>query len=129
VSLAALAALVPAGGGVTATAAPPPRDGVVDLLTDANAEIIGSPGVQIATGGGDLNGDGRGDILVGSPSAGSVSALAGRVQPVDVDLAAPGRLAFARIDGAAPSDGFGFSVAGVGDVNGDGTADILAGAP
>ena len=125
--IAALAAVVLAGGGAAATASPPPRDGVVDLLTEANAEIIGPGGLLAIGGGGDVNGDGRGDILVGF--SGSVWALAWRAQPVDVDLAAPGPLALARIDGAASGDRLGTSVALAGDLNGDGAADILVGAP
>jgi hypothetical protein len=139
--LAALLALVAAAG---AAAAPPPRDGVVDLLTAANAEIVGPAararigGVGAVGGGGDLNGDGRAEALLGSPQvspagrerAGSVWVLAGRAQPVDVDLAAPGPLALARIDGAAPSDELARSrVAVAGDVNGDGFPDVLVGAP
>ena len=138
--LAVLLALAAAAG---ADAAPPPRDGVVDLLTAANAEIVGpSARARIgglgAGGGGDLDGDGRAEVLVGSPQvgpagrerAGSVWALAGRAQPADVDLAAPGPLALARIDGAAPFDELSRSAPAVaGDVNGDGRPDVLAGAP
>ena len=135
--LAALIAMSLAGA---AAAAPPPSDGVVDLLTAANAEIVGpSAGASVGAvgGGGDVNGDGRADVLVGSyqvspagrERAGSVWVLAGRRQPADVDLAAPGPLALARIDGAAPFDELArTSVSVAGDVNGDGVADILAGA-
>ena len=66
----------------------------------------------------------------GRERAGSVWVLAGRAQPVDVDLAAPGPLALARIDGAAPFDELARSrVAVAGDVNGDGAPDVLVGAP
>jgi hypothetical protein len=137
-SIGALLGLIVASA---ASAAPPPSDGVVDLLTAANAEIVG-PSANARTrtvgGGGDVNGDGLADVLVGSPEvsaagrprAGSVWVLAGRAQPADVDLAAPGPLALARIDGAAAFDDLGrFSVTVAGDVNGDRVADILVGAP
>ena len=136
-----LTTLVAMSLAATATATPPPSDGVVDLPTAANAEIVGpSAGARIGAvgGGGDVNGDGRGDVVVGSyevspagrERAGSVWVLAGRKQPADVDLAAPGPLALARIDGAAPSDELArTSVTVAGDVNGDGVADILIGAP
>jgi FG-GAP repeat len=137
-SIGALLGLIVAAA---ASAAPPPSDGVVDLLTAANAEIVG-PSANARTrtvgGGGDVNGDGLADVLVGSPEvgptgrprAGWVWVLAGRTQPADVDLAAPGPLALARMDGAAPFDELArFSVAVAGDVNGDGAADILMGAP
>ena len=136
-----LTALVAVSLTATTTAAPPPPDGVVDLLTAANAEIVGpSAGARVGAvgGGGDVNGDGRADVLVGSyqvspagrERAGSVWVLAGRTRPADVNLAAPGPLALARIDGAAPYDELArTSVTVAGDVNGDGVADILVGAP
>ena len=136
-----LAALLGLTAAATVAAAPPPSDGVVDLLTAANAEIVGpSAGARVGAvgGGGDVNGDGRADVLVGSSQvspagrerAGSVWVLAGRAQPADVDLAAPGPLALARIDGAAPFDELGQrSVTVAGDINADGVADILVGAP
>ena len=136
-----LAALLGLTVAATAAAAPPPSDGVVDLLTAANAEIVGPSAnarVGAVGGGGDVNGDGRADVLVGSSQvspagrerAGSVWVLAGRTQPADVDLAAPGPLALARIDGAAPFDELGQrSVTVAGDINADGVADILVGAP
>ena len=135
-SFGALLGLTVAAG---AGAAPPPSDGVVDLLTAANAEIVGPSAnarVGAVGGGGDVNGDGRADVLVGSSQvsplgrerAGSVWVLAGRTQPADVNLAAPGPLVPARIDGAAPFDELGQrSVTVAGDVNADGVADILVG--
>ena len=124
-----------------AAGAPPPRDGVVDLLTAASAEVAGpvaNARIGAVGGGADVTGDGRADALVASPQvspagrerAGAVWVLAGRAQPADVDLAAPGPLAPARIDGAAPFDELGrTSVAIGGDVDGDGRPDVLAGAP
>jgi len=87
-------------------------------------------------GAGDVNGDGHADVLVGVPGAdnegradsGSAYVVFGKADPASIDLARLGARGF-RIDGAAPNDRAGFSVAGAGDVNGDGHADVLVGVP
>jgi FG-GAP repeat len=87
-------------------------------------------------GPGDVNGDGRADALIGAHYAdknaredsGSAYVVYGRAAPTDLDLAALGRAGF-RIDGAATGDGAGWAVAGAGDLNADGRADLLVGAP
>jgi FG-GAP repeat len=113
----------------------------VNLLQRANliridgAAAGDNAGVSVA-GAGDVNGDGRGDVLVGAHFAdnnaradsGSAYVVFGRAAPAAVDLAALGP-AGVRIDGAAAGDNAGWSVAGAGDLNGDGRADVLVGAP
>ena len=92
-------------------------------------------GVAVA-GAGDVNGDGLDDVLVGADLAdnngrsgsGSAYVVFGRRAADNVDLADLGEAGF-RIDGAASSDGAGASVAGAGDMNGDGLDDLLVGAP
>ncbi|HET7854956.1 MAG TPA: integrin alpha [Gaiellaceae bacterium] len=87
-------------------------------------------------GAGDWNGDGRGEVLVGAHFAGtngrkfsgSAFVVLGKTGAQPVDLAVPGQTGF-RINGAARGDGVGWSVAGAGDVNGDGRPDALLGAP
>ncbi|MFN8123634.1 MAG: putative Ig domain-containing protein [Thermoleophilia bacterium] len=85
---------------------------------------------------GDVNADGLADAVLGAPladpagrtDAGSAYVVFGSATPSDVDLAAPGARGF-RMDGGTPGEAAGVSVAGAGDVNGDGRADVVAGAP
>ncbi len=93
-------------------------------------------------GAGDVNGDGVADVVVGAvgahnnarPSSGSAYVLYGQrtADPADVDLAAITTTQATRgmrIDGAAPGDDAGYSVAGVGDLNGDGVDDLAISSP
>jgi len=90
---------------------------------------------QSVAGAGDVNGDGKADVIIGAPRAdpngrdlsGSSYVVYGSATPTDIDLGTLGAAGF-RIDGAATYDLSGFSVAGAGDVNGDGTADVIIGA-
>ncbi len=87
-------------------------------------------------GAGDVNGDGRPDVIVGAPAAdnngrqdsGSAYVVFGGAAGGTVDLAALGGAGF-RMDGGAPGDRAGSSVAGAGDWNADGRPDVLVGAP
>jgi len=85
--------------------------------TQAGARL----GHSVASAG-DVDGDGRDDVLVGAPGQGAAYLF----------LGSPSGLAFApawsRDAGQAGSQ-FGFSVAPAGDVNGDGYGDVLVGAP
>ncbi len=86
-------------------------------------------------GAGDVNGDGFADLLIGAsgadpaskPVAGSSFVVFGKTDSDSVALASLGGAGF-RIDGASAFDYSGISVSGVGDVNGDGMADLLVGA-
>jgi len=85
---------------------------------------------------GDVNGDGRDDVIVGAPLAdgggrhdsGSAYVIYGGHRPGNLDLANLGTAGF-RIDGARKNDHAGLSVAGAGDLNGDGIDDVIVGAP
>ncbi|WP_444455072.1 integrin alpha [Rhodobacter capsulatus] len=81
---------------------------------------------------GDINGDGRDDLMIGASSDGAVwvifgqatSAFPNRVDPATLSP----DLGFV-IQGAADGSCLGASLAAAGDVNGDGFGDILIGAP
>ncbi len=87
---------------------------------------------------GDINNDGKADLLFGAPDADPSSrAAAGSAYVVfgaasfaaSVDVTALTGTNGFRIDGAVAGDGLGFSVAAAGDVNNDGFDDVLLGAP
>ena len=84
------------------------------------------------SGAGDVNGDGLADLIVGAPGAGSEGGesyvVFGKADSAAVNLGALGNGGF-RLDGIDLEDFSGFSVSGAGDVNGDGLADLIVGAP
>jgi hypothetical protein len=86
---------------------------------------------------GDMNGDRRGDVIVGARPGlvfdinrgrGGAFVVFGRRSHAPVDLTHLGRRGF-RIRGRRATDEAGSSVASAGDVNGDGTPDVVVGAP
>jgi hypothetical protein len=82
---------------------------------------------------GDINGDGHDDIMVhsfdyGQPEVCIIFGKASTAKVVDVDLSNLGSAGI-MIKGTRCCYQLGFSVAKVGDVNGDGRNDILIGAP
>ena len=96
------------------------------------------------SGAGDLNGDGFNDIIIGAPYANNNghpydrSQFAGGAYVVfghaadnaaGMNLSALDGTNGFQIVGAHPGDWAGYSVSGAGDVNGDGFADIVIGAP
>jgi hypothetical protein len=109
--------------------------GEVILDLDANATFDGrSAGDRLGwsvAGVGDVNGDGTDDVLVGAIGSDANGNQSGSVYLVHGTVFGqfPLRLADARIDGRASGDRFGWSVAGGGDVDGDGVDDFAVGAP
>jgi len=92
---------------------------------------------------GDINGDGIGDLIVGAygadpngnDAAGSSYVVFGRNTanvgnfPASLALSSLNGTNGFRLDGAATGDASGYSVSAAGDINGDGTDDLIVGAP
>jgi hypothetical protein len=120
------------------------RDGVADIVTSAPTKdvggakagrvyvystrsgtllwsVSGSPGDQLGIGieaAGDVNRDGVPDVVASAPGAGKAYVYSGVDGHVLLTLAAE-----------RSSDNFGRHVSGVGDINHDGHADVIVGAP
>jgi hypothetical protein len=113
-----------------------PVTGKLDLDKAPGLRIVGAAakgqlGLAVAPAG-DVNGDKLADVVIGAPNvaggAGAAYVVAGRAETGTIDLAAPGA-ALQTIAGGAAGDGLGTSVAGLGDVDGDGVSDVAVGSP
>jgi hypothetical protein len=79
-------------------------------------------------GAGDINGDGYDDVIIGAFVNDAGGTDAGRAY-VYLGSDQMDNIKDAILTGAAPGDWFGLSLAAAGDVNGDGYADLIVGAP
>ena len=98
---------------------------------NADRTWIGAPGERFGhavAAVGDLDGDGREDLAVGAPYADNTGADAGRVYIFLGADPLPGA-ADIVLDGPQPGGRFGWSIAGLGDFDGDGRDDLAVGAP
>lgn len=98
----------------------------------AVATIEGSGAGEFVAVLGDTDGDGRSDLLLGDPQDGAHGYATGGawVVPGPLNGSVEARaVAVAQLVGEAQDDQAGWAVAGPGDVDGDGFADVLVGAP
>ena len=119
---------------------------VLSELTGADGFAIAAPDSAAAagysvSGAGDLNGDGFADFVIGAPelngtgkddySVGGAYVVFGRAGPfpATLPLTELDGTNGLRIRGEKAYDYAGTSVSGAGDVNGDGFADLIIGAP
>jgi hypothetical protein len=96
--------------------------------------ILNSDSLNSVGGAGDVNGDGLDDIVVGdgggNAAAGVSYVIFGKstLTPISLDGFGAGQPGGFAINGVRADDFSGVAVAGAGDVNGDGLADVIIGA-
>ena len=122
-----------------------PQPASLDLSTLDGSNGFRIAGVDIgdrtgwSVGGGDVNGDGLGDLILGARSAGATAGPSGKGEAVVVFgsdqgfapifyLTSIDGISGFRILGSAASDRAGSSVSAAGDLDGDGFGDFLVGA-
>ena len=108
-------------GSLSGLPATPSWVGPAAIGTGIHAPSVGSAG--------DVNGDGRSDVIVGSPGTFSAALDAGQARLYLGTATGISTTAVWTYDGSAQGESLGASVSSAGDVNGDGYSDVIVGAP
>ncbi|MDT8759739.1 FG-GAP-like repeat-containing protein [Sphingomonas psychrotolerans] len=122
-----------------------PFDGPLDLYdlpVETGIKLVGEGAEDYASfwvaSAGDINADGREDMIIGAPlndgagtNSGAAYVIFGRDSNFagKIELASLDPAAGFKITGAAPGDEAGYGVSSVRDFNGDGVADLLVSSP
>lgn len=99
-----------------------------NVWTSENDQANSQYGYSV-TNAGDVNGDGFGDLAIGAPFYDTGLANIGRVFIYQGKVGGFGAVADQTLEGTQANELFGWSVSTAGDVNCDGYADLLIGAP
>ncbi|MEZ4789809.1 MAG: FG-GAP-like repeat-containing protein [Flavobacteriales bacterium] len=92
--------------------------------TGQSNQVSASYGYSVSTAG-DVNGDGRSDIIIGAPFYDGGATNGGRAFIYHGTATGPSAIANTTILSAAPEVALGISVSTAGDVNGDGYSDVV----
>jgi len=108
-------------GSATGVASGNPTSAATRLLGGLASAAFGSS----VAGAGDVNGDHYADVIVGAPTQGAAFVFLGSASGIADATQATAATQLTTAGGTS----FGTSVAGAGDVNGDGYADVIVGDP
>ena len=111
--------------GIPVPGDPVDDPGFLSVIGDASPQRVG----QTVSGGGDINGDGLTDALVGAPGSDAVFLIRGRSLGGGIEVIPASTFPTPGTTGhvVKATDGFGGlgdRLAGIGDINGDGLADL-----
>lgn len=101
----------------------------VQLLREIKGDSISDSIGHAVAGIADMNGDGKQDILITTPSVNNGRGYVRLYSGADIASAAPNISPLCQIDGAVDGDQFGSAITGLGDTDKDGLNEFAVGSP